>query len=224
MQMRAPAAAPGYLLEAAIHLRLKSPPNALKALQNGLDRAVAKSELAAAMFRTLRRHGADGEGDRFAERWLKDHGKDIGFASAVANDAILRRQLPRAEGLLQTVVAARPSDAMALNNLAWVMATLAKPGAVGYAQRAVELRPNQPMLMDTLAMALVAEKQLPEALALQKRAVDLAPENGMLRMNLARIALQAGDKTLARAELDRLSAEDSKQPYQEEAARLRKTI
>lgn len=224
MQMRAPAAASGYLLEAAIHLRLKSTPNALKSLQTGLDRATDKSELAAAMFRTLRKNGADGDGDRFAERWLKDHRADAAFTNAVANDAILRRQLPRAEGLLQAVIAARPGDAMALNNLAWVMTTLGKPGAVGYAQRAVELRPGQPTLMDTLAMALAAEKQLPEALALQKRALELAPDNGQLRMNLARIALQAGDKTLARTELDRLSAEGPKQPYQEEAARLRKTI
>ena len=224
MQMRTPAAASGYLLEAAIHQRLKSPANALKVLQTGLDRSTGKSELATAMYRTLRRDGQDGEADRFAERWMKEHRTDAGFSVAVANDAILRRQFARAEGLLQAVVAARPSDAMALNNLAWVMATLAKPGAVGFAQRAVELRPNQPMLMDTLAMALAAEKQLPEAVALQKRAVDLAPDNGSLRMNLARLALQAGDKGLARTELGRLSAESPKQPYQEEAARLLKTI
>jgi len=73
-------------------------------------------------------------------------------------------------------------------------------------------------------MALAAEKQVAEALSLQKRAVALMPAEKNLRMNLARIALQAGDKALARNELDLLSAEGTKLPFHAEVTRLRQSI
>lgn len=224
MQQRAPASASGYLFEGAVHQRLKAPESAMRAYRNGLERAAVKSELAAAVHRLLLVGGKDGEAEAFASRWRKDHPSDVGFTAAVANAALVRKQLPRAEALLREVVAARPTDAQALNNLAWVTSSLGKPGAVGYAQRAVDQRPNQPHFMDTLATALAGEKQLAEALALQKRAVALAPAEKGLRLNLARIALQAGDKALARTELDQLAAEGTQLPFHAEVTRLRQSI
>lgn len=224
MQQRAPTAASGYLFESSIQQRLKAPDAAMRALRNGLERVPAPSELVSAMYRLLLICNREGEAEAFANRWLKEHPGDVGFRAAVANAALVRKELPRAEALLREVVAARPTDAQTLNNLAWVTATLGKPGAVGLAQRALDQRPNQPLFMDTLAMALAAEKQYAEALALQKRAVALLPGEKTLRMNLARLALQAGDKALARSELDLLSAEGEKLPFHVEVARLRQSI
>ena len=45
-----------------------------------------------------------------------------------------------------------------------------------------------------------------------------------LRLNLARIALQAGDKTLAKGELDRLAAAGLKPPLSDELGRLQKAL
>ena len=224
MQQRAPGGASGYLFESAIHQRLKAPEPAMRALRTGLERATSKSELASATHRLLLVSGKDAEAEGFARRWLKEHPGDVGFTAAVANAALVRKQYPRAEALLREVAAARPTDAQTLNNLAWVTSTLGRPGAVGYAQRALDQRPNQPLFMDTLAMALAAEKQVVEALALQKRAVALAPNEKNLRLNLARIALQAGDKALARSELDLLAAEGTKLPFHAEVVRLRQSI
>ena len=66
--------------------------------------------------------------------------------------------------------------------------------------------PDKAALVDTLAMALAADKQFDKALTTQKRAVELSPDDNGLRLNLAKIALQAGDKALARTEVDRLQA------------------
>ncbi len=224
MQQRVPAGASGYLFESAIHERLKAPEPAMRALRIGLERAAAKSELATATHRLLLVGGKEPEAEGFANRWLKEHPGDVGFRAAVANAALVRKQFPRAEALLREVAAARPTDAQTLNNLAWVTSTLGRPGAVGFAQRALDQRPNQPLFMDTLATALAGEKQYAEALALQKRAVALAPAEKNLRMNLARIALQAGDKALARSELDLLAAEGTKLPFHAEVTRLRQSI
>jgi Flp pilus assembly protein TadD len=95
---------------------------------------------------------------------------------------------------------------------------------VAYARRAVDLMPNQPAMIDTLAMAMAAERQLDGALTLQKQAVELAPDDNGLRLNLARIALQAGDKALARKELERLQALGPTLPYRSEVATLIKAL
>ena len=92
---------------------------------------------------------------------------------------------------------------------------------MGYAQRALDIAPDEPGLLDTLALALAADKQTAAALDVQKRAVEISPEDNRLRLGLARIALQAGDKDLARKELKRL---DELGPTYSEQAEVKKLL
>ena len=87
----------------------------------------------------------------------------------------------------------------AVNNLAWVLWAQKKPGALEGAERANQLAPNQPVFMDTLAMILAEQGQLPRALELQKRAVALKPDAGGMRLALAKLLAKAGNKSEARA-------------------------
>jgi cellulose synthase operon protein C len=99
-----------------------------------------------------------------------------------------------------------------------------KPGAVAVAQKASDLAPENASVLDTLATALAAEKQLDRAVTTQKRAVELAPEANGLRLHLAELAAKAGDKTLARTELTRLQGLGARFNQQEEVSRLLKTL
>ena len=74
------------------------------------------------------------------------------------------------------------------------------------AERAVAAAPQNADLLDTLAQAQAAEGQLDAAIATQKRAVSTAPDAPALRLTLARILVQAGDRAKAKTELDRLAA------------------
>ncbi len=224
MQQRSPASPVGWLLEGAIQRRVKAPEAALEAYRNGLARAGDSTPLALEFDRALRAAGRATEADRFAEGWQKRHPEDTAFDVHLSTAAIARKDLGGAETLLQKVLARDPNHVQALNNLAWVMVQRGRPGAVALAQKAVELLPNQPALMDTLASALAAEQQPARALELQRKVVDLAPGEMGLRLNLAKIALQAGDRGLARSELDRLAALGPKLPYQPEVQRLLKTL
>lgn len=114
----------------------------------------------------------------------------------------------------------QPDDPAALNNLAWVMLSVGDAGAVDFAQRAVELQPKNPNLLDTLAQALAAENRATEAVALQKRAVEMAPKDDNLRLTLAKVALRAGDKDLARKELQLLEKVGAAFPGQGEVKKL----
>jgi Flp pilus assembly protein TadD len=69
--------------------------------------------------------------------------------------------------------------------------------------------PERPDLLDTLAFTLSVSGKHQDALAVQRRAVELAPETPILRLGLAKIALAAGDKATAKAEIAALRKLDA---------------
>jgi len=132
-------------------------------------------------------------------------------------------QLDEAEAFYRQVLDKQPRQVLALNNLAFVLATQKKPGAVAMAEQALQLAPRSAAVMDTLAMALAGEQKLPRALEMQKKAVAAAPEVYNFRLQLAKLLIQAGDKANARSELSTLAALGNKFPRQAEVAALIKT-
>lgn len=224
MQQQHPKAVNGYAFEALVQLRLKSVDAAMAAFRRGLAVPDVDPELARMYFISMTKADRIADADRFSSAWMKDHPDDIAFDYQMATTAIARNDLAQAETRLRRVVAKRPRHPLALNNLAWALAVQGKPGSVEFAQKAVELMPDKAALVDTLAMALAAEGQLPKALSTQKRAVELSPDDNGLRLNLAKIALQAGDKALARTELDRLQALGPNFAFRDEVLKLAKSL
>ena len=122
------------------------------------------------------------------------------------------------------VLALQPNNAVALNNRAWLKGQLGMEGALADAERTNVLVPNQPAFMDTWAMLLSAARQHDKAVEIQKKAVALQPQLLPLKLNLAKIQIQAGNKDAARALLDELSAAGEKFPQQAEVDQLKKTL
>lgn len=224
MQARQPELAMGYLLEGAIHIRQKDWDAATAVHRKGLERAPGRSELAVALHTSLSAGGRSAEAEKFAETWLRQHPGDADFGYRVAQQYLVRGRLAEAEERFMKLATQRPNDGLVLNNLAWVIAAQGKPGAVPYAERAAELLPNRSSILDTLALALANEKQYPRALATQRKAIEVSPTDMGLRLNLARIAIQAGDKPLAKTELERLGTLGPKSPLAAEVSRLQKLL
>jgi putative PEP-CTERM system TPR-repeat lipoprotein len=156
--------------------------------------------------------------------WLAGHPRDTQFLLHLGEMALGRLDFGTAETHFRTVLDFAPGNIEALNNVAWIMTKLEKPGALAFAQRANSSYRNSPPLMDTLATALAADKQIGKALEVQKQAVALAPANPVLRLNLAKLQIQAGEKASARAELDALAKLGARFGGQEEVSRLLKTL
>lgn len=224
MQQRQPNAPAGYLLEGAIHVRQKAWDAATAIHRKGLEQVPGRSELAVALHTSLSAGGRHAEAEKFAAEWLRSHPGDADFGYRVALQHLVRGRLAEAEAAFTRLSTQRPNDPMVLNNLAWVLVSRGKPGALGYAERAAELAPRSASVLDTLALAQAADKQFPKAIATQRKAIEIAPGDMTLRLNLARIALQAGDKTLAKGELDRLAAAGLKPPLSDELGRLQKAL
>lgn len=157
---------------------------------------------------------------RMAEAWLKDHPKDLIFMQYLGDVALNSRDFAGAEKRYRDLLAVQPEQAVALNNVAWLLLQQGKPGALEYAERAVKAAPNQAPLIDTLAQALAAEKRWPEAIEEQRKALTLAPEGSAFRLNLAKYLLQSGDKPGALVELQALAKRGKAIPEQDEVRAL----
>ncbi|ODV11007.1 MAG: hypothetical protein ABT20_06835 [Rubrivivax sp. SCN 70-15] len=223
VQKQRPKEAIGYLLEGEIQAGQKHWDPAIVALREALKQ-VPSTDVAVRLHLAYALAGRKADAERFASDWRREHPKDAVFVFQIATAAMGQHDYARAESLYRSVLALLPDNAAAMNNIAWLMVQQKEAGAATLAERAVKLAPQQPALMDTLALALAAENQLPKALDWQRKAVALAPEAPGYRLNLAKLLIQSGDRAAARTELDKLQALGSKFSGQDEVSALIKTL
>lgn len=203
-QSSQPKDAAGFALEGEIQASRKDWPAAATALRAAAARKPG-AEIAIALHAALLNGGQRAEADRWSAEWQRANPKDAAFRFHLGDVAMAGKDIAGAEAHYRTVLEWQPNNALAMNNLAWLMARAGRPGAVAIAERAAQLLPDRAAILDTLATALAAEKQLPRALEVQKQALQRAPDDAAMRLNLARIYLQSGDKLQARNELQALA-------------------
>lgn len=223
VQKQQPKSALGWLFEGDILLAQKNWDAAATAYRTGLQRA-ASPDLAIKLHTVLIASDKATEAEKFATTWLKERPKDVVFYLHLGDMALVRKDYPVAETIYQSLLKAQPDNAVALNNLAWVMGQLKKDGSVTYAEKANALMPNQPDFMDTWAMLLADGSDYPKAIDLLTQALKLQPSNPRLRLNLAKVYVKSGDKGKARTELDELVKLGATSPYQAEASALIKNL
>jgi putative PEP-CTERM system TPR-repeat lipoprotein len=223
VQKQRPKETVGYVLEGDINASQKNWDSAATAYRAGLKQ-VNSSELAIKLHSVLLASGKGAEADKFLTTWQKDNPKDAAFLSYLGDRALARKDYGSAEKSYMAVIKTQPNSAVAYNNLAWVSAKLNKDGAIGYAEKANALAPNQPAFMDTLAVLLSDKGDYAKAVELQTKALALQPQNALFKLNLAKIHIKGGKKDLARKELDELSKLGDKFAGQAEVVSLLKTL
>jgi putative PEP-CTERM system TPR-repeat lipoprotein len=223
MQQRRPGDAAPYIFEAEIRAGQRQWVDAVAVLR----KAVALPEPAQApgmLYGMLAQAGKKAEAAQFAARWLQEHPADTLFLLYQGNVSMAQGDAALAESSYAAVLKHQADNVVALNNLAQLLIARKQPGAVALAERAAQAAPGRPELMDTLALALASENQPERALELQKRLVAQSPQATMFRLTLAKIYVQAGDKVLARAELEGLLKPGQTFPGRGEAVALLKQI
>ncbi len=223
LQKQQPKDPAGYIYESDIHLKLKDTQAAQNALRNGL-RSTESSLIAQRLHMHLRVGSPAAAAARFAADWERANPKDASFDYYMAEVALSTGDEAQAMLRIKRVLEQQPRHAAALNNLAWLMVKRGEKGAVAVAEQANQLVRDRPAFMDTLAMSLAAENQATRGLELQKKTVERAPEAFIFRFNLAKIAIKAGDKTLARTELEKLAKWSKKPEEQAQVAQLLQTL
>ncbi len=210
----------GYVLESVYHSRRNNLAAAISVLKEGLAKVAVAADIPSRLFSLYIQANRAAEAEQFARNWLVRNPGDPPIEYLLSVLDMGRKDFAQAEQRLLRVVAAEPGNAPALNTLAWLLVEAGKPGGIAYARRALDLSPDQPAYLDTLAMALAADSQVAAAIAVQRSAVQIAPGDSQLRLTLARLALQSGDNALAREELERLQKLGAAFPRQAEVAKL----
>lgn len=223
MQKKNPKDPLGFSLEGDVYASQRNWDSAIAAYRSTFQ--LAKSNDALVRLHTmLRAGGKRAEADKMAADWLREKPKDAAFRYFLGDVAMAESNFPAAESHYRSVLEVQPKNALALNNVAWLLMKQGKPGGLVLAQQANDLLPGKPQLMDTLAMALAAEGKVPQALEMQKNAVQRSGGDPQLKLSLARLLIKSGDKAYARAELEDLAKLGDRFRDQAEVASLLKTL
>lgn len=215
-----PSRGAGHLLNGDIYANQKQWAAAADAYRNAL-RVEPRPEIAIKLHQLLVvQAGKAGDPKEFASQWITRYPKDTAFAYHLGDAALLQGSYPQALQSYQDVLKAQPDNAAAMNNIAWILWKTGKPGALDYAERANRLVPDQPAFMDTLVAALEQSGQIQKAVETQKRVLDLNPDQPAQRLHLARLYIDAGQKSAARDELNRLATLGDRFSDQAEVKRL----
>ena len=223
IQQQRPKEAIGFILEGDVHVTASSWPEAIKAYRAGL-KLQPSPDLAIKLFNALTASGNSAEAERWASTWMMENPKDIAMRMHQGDLATGRKDYASAAKIYRTALEIQPENPLVLNNLAWVSGKLKSPQAIEYAEKANRLAPNQPAIMDTLAMLLAEKGDTAQAIELLRQAMQIAPQAALIQLNLAKVLINSGQKDAARKELDELAKLGDKFAGQAEVTRLQKEL
>jgi putative PEP-CTERM system TPR-repeat lipoprotein len=209
----------GHVLEAELYVAQKKWDLAERTYRAALKK-FDTSPLAVRTHAVMHSAGKAAEADAMAEDWVKRHPKDALVIGYLAERDLAAKRYESAAKGYRSALERQPDNALFLNNLAWVSNQLKEPRALEYAERAHELAPDNPNIMDTLGFILAETGQIERGLELLGRASELAPNAHQIRLNFAKALVKAQKKAAARKELEQLAKLDARLPVQQEAAKL----
>jgi predicted Zn-dependent protease len=194
-------------LDGGLALLAGRPGAAARALEAALEQrpaAVLARKLALAEWRA----GDDAASRATLEDWLARAPGDLQSRLTLADLHLAADRPAAARDRLIEVVTIRPTDPIALNNLAWALLEEGRARAArSYAERALALAPHEPQVMDTLALVLIDLGELDRASALLQRAAWAEDADPGIEAHLAQALARRGEKEAARKILLRLLAE-----------------
>jgi putative PEP-CTERM system TPR-repeat lipoprotein len=219
LQTRRPQDPLGYVLEAELYVAQKNLDLAARTYRGALRR-FDRAGLAVRAHAILEAAGKPFEADTLAEDWIRRHPSDAAMLAYLADRDLAARRYAPAEERYRSALQRAPDNPLLLNNLAWVSHELKRPAALEYAERAHDLAPDNPAIMDTLGSILAEAGQVERGLELLGRAADAAPDAYQIRLNFAKSLIKTDRKIAARRELEQLARLDERLPERQEAVKL----
>lgn len=179
-----------------------------------------QADVAIKLHRVLIGAGKQPEAKQFEADWLAAHPKDLKFLVYSADATLLLLNYDLARDRYLSVLKLQPDNANVMNNVAWLLNRNKDPQALGYAEKAIKLAPNNPEYLDTLAQIQASSGRLDKAIEIQKKVVDLSPDHATHRLHLAQYYVKADRKEQAREQLRRLAELGDRFTQQAEVKKL----
>lgn len=213
----------GFALEGDVEASRRNWAPAISAYQAALRLSDA-TEAAMKLHAAYRAADRGADADRVTAEWERKRPLDPVFHFYLGDVATKDKAYARAEQHYRNVLRNQPANALAMNNIAWLLLQQSKPGALPMAERADALLPNRAPVLDTLASAQAAAGRMADAVKTQKRAFAASPEDPHLQLRLAGYLLKAGQKSEAREHLEALARLGDKFSEHKEVAALQRSL
>jgi predicted Zn-dependent protease len=155
-------------------------------------------------YRALAELGRVEEGEKRLAAWLVNRPQDSGIRMVLAERLLNRNQYKAAADYYLVLNQSNPGNLVVLNNLAWALFQLKDSRALGFAEQALKLKPDNPAVMDTLGWLLVQQGHSGRGIQLLQQALSKMPDAAEIQYHLAAAYAKAGDRAHARQELKRL--------------------
>lgn len=219
LQKQSPASPAGLVLEGDL----------LAADGKWLDAVVAYRKAAAIersaplvikQHRALLRADRRADADVLLRDGLRAAPDDLPLRMYAGETAIAAGQWKAAVDHYEVALRIGPGNAVALNNLAWSLKELGDPRALSVAEDAYRRAPESAPIADTLGTILVSGGDVRRGLELLKKATVLSPKAAQYRLHYAQALAAGGDRSAARAELERLLAQTPSGPSADTARAL----
>lgn len=189
--------------------------------------AIKKDDSAELALRIFRAHAAAGDlrqGAAFLGSWLSRHPDNTTALRTLGDAELQLGNHANARAAYQKLLRLQPDNALVLNNLAHAALALNDPAATTHAERAHALRPNDPVVIDTLGWLLFRQGQTDRALALLRDARLRDSTNPEIRYHLAAALAKSGRLAEARDEIGQALKMGKAFPAINEARKLQEEL
>ena len=122
--------------------------------------------------------------------WLKERPNDVPVQMQLAGAYVDMGRDSDAIAAYSQVIRLAPNHVPALNNLAWLNRDKAPQKAVEYAQKAFQLAPKDPYVLDTLGMLTLRNGDVNRASSLLRDAAARAPKDAQIQLHYGSVLLQ----------------------------------
>ncbi len=202
LQKGLPQNAAGWLLEGDLLAAGGGWKEAVKAYRGAFEIASEQSSIAVRLIGAMTKTGDSARASQLLERRLAAKPDDPVLRRFAGERDIEEKRFKSAIEHLERVLKVEPKDPVALNNIAWALYELKDPKSVSVAESAYAIARTNPLIVDTLATALVAFGDKARGLTMHREAIRLAPSAGLLRLHYAEALIKTGSPDLAKKELE----------------------
>jgi putative PEP-CTERM system TPR-repeat lipoprotein len=191
-------------LEAQLALKNGEAAKAVSIYQKLHQRFPDTSVWVMALARAQQKAGEADQSLKSLNDWLNAHPDDVTVRYGLASAYLQLNREEEAKAALIQVVEKAPDSVFALNNLAWLLRDADPKQALIHAEKAHQLSPKAPPVLDTLGILLLRHGDKVKALELLNEAQTLSPDDPMLAYHYSLALVENGKKDKAREKLSEI--------------------
>ncbi len=136
------------------------------------------------------------------ELWLQEQGDNEKVLMVLAKYYLTESRQSEAMNTYQRIDSLLPNNATVLNNLAWLMLDTDVAQGLVYAEKALKLKPDNPLILDTLAILKLKNGDSIGALLAAEKAAKAMPRMLAIQINYAKILSANNQNETARTLLN----------------------